>query len=190
MKPPGAAVIAVMQEALKGAWQKSKPEDTKVVIRASATSARTRAAFAHELGFKVVGVSDCSMRVSITPMGWIFRTLAHITSPETGSVRGSALGDEVSNDELLTPPLRCTHPRQRWKAQITAATASQIKAWMIVEGANGPTTLEADDILNDRGVFLVPDILANAGGVVVSYFEWVPGFAGVLLGSGRGFPPA
>jgi glutamate dehydrogenase (NAD(P)+) len=59
------------------------------------------------------------------------------------------------------------------EGQITARNANKIKARFIVEGANGPTTPEADDILDERGVVIVPDILANAGGVVVSYFEWV-----------------
>jgi glutamate dehydrogenase (NAD(P)+) len=59
--------------------------------------------------------------------------------------------------------------------QIDAANAPYIRARVIAEGANGPTTPEADDILHDRGVFLIPDILCNAGGVVVSYFEWVQG---------------
>ena len=61
------------------------------------------------------------------------------------------------------------------EGQITEQNAPYIRAKMIVEGANGPTTTEADDIINDRGIQLVPDILANAGGVIVSYFEWVQG---------------
>jgi len=64
------------------------------------------------------------------------------------------------------------------EGQITEHNAPHIHAKMIVEGANGPTTTEADDIINDRGIMLVPDILANAGGVTVSYFEWVQNKAG------------
>ncbi len=91
---------------------------------------------------------------------------------ETGGLKGSALGDEVTNAELLTLPCDVLIPAAM-EGQITRKNADHIQAWMIVEGANGPTTPEADDILNQRGVFLVPDVLANAGGVVVSYFEWV-----------------
>ena len=61
--------------------------------------------------------------------------------------------------------------------QITAANAHQIKARMVIEGANGPTTPEADDILHERGILVVPDVIANAGGVTVSYFEWVQDFS-------------
>ena len=61
--------------------------------------------------------------------------------------------------------------------QITAANAHQIQARMVIEGANGPTTPEADDILHERGILVVPDVIANAGGVTVSYFEWVQDFS-------------
>ena len=63
------------------------------------------------------------------------------------------------------------------EGQITKANAPKIKAKMVIEGANGPTTPEADDILQDRGVLVVPDVIANAGGVTVSYFEWVQDFS-------------
>ena len=64
--------------------------------------------------------------------------------------------------------------------QITAENAGRINCRVLAEGANGPTTLEADEILNDRGILLLPDILANAGGVVVSYFEWVQGLQNLM----------
>ncbi|MBI1886296.1 MAG: glutamate dehydrogenase, partial [Chloroflexi bacterium] len=83
-----------------------------------------------------------------------------------------ASGDRISNEELLALPVDILIPAAL-EGQITGANASQIRAKMIAEGANGPTTPEADAILEDMGVFVVPDILANAGGVVVSYFEWV-----------------
>jgi glutamate dehydrogenase (NAD(P)+) len=81
-------------------------------------------------------------------------------------------GEEITNEELLE--LKCDIlVSSTLENQITDKNTSKIKAKIIAEGANGPTTPEADEILYDRGIFVVPDILANAGGVTVSYFEWV-----------------
>jgi glutamate dehydrogenase (NAD(P)+) len=93
---------------------------------------------------------------------------------QTGSVVGFADSESVTNAELLTLPCDILVPAAI-EDQIVKANAADIKARTIVEGANAPTTPEASEILNDKGVFVVPDILANAGGVVVSYFEWVQG---------------
>jgi len=93
-------------------------------------------------------------------------------SKETGGVAGFRGGDSITNAELLTLPCDILVPAAM-ENQITAANASQVKAKIVVEGANGPTTPEASRILHDDGVFVVPDILANTGGVIVSYFEWV-----------------
>ncbi|MBI4305905.1 MAG: Glu/Leu/Phe/Val dehydrogenase [Chloroflexi bacterium] len=84
--------------------------------------------------------------------------------------------DPVSNEELLELPVDILVPAAI-EGQITAANADRVRARYVVEGANGPTTNQADRILADRGVTVVPDILANAGGVVVSYFEWVQDFS-------------
>jgi glutamate dehydrogenase (NAD(P)+) len=90
----------------------------------------------------------------------------------TGSVVGFDGAKTISNEELLT--LKCDFLiPAALENQITAANAERIQASAIVEGANGPTTPEADKILYERGVLVVPDILANAGGVTVSYLEWV-----------------
>ncbi|HLJ61248.1 MAG TPA: Glu/Leu/Phe/Val dehydrogenase [bacterium] len=91
---------------------------------------------------------------------------------ETGSVTGYRGCDAVTNDELLELPCEILVPAAM-EGQITADNAARIKARIVVEGANGPTTPEADEVLKSRKVFVVPDILANAGGVIVSYFEWV-----------------
>jgi glutamate dehydrogenase (NAD(P)+) len=82
--------------------------------------------------------------------------------------------ERINNAELLALPCDVLIPAAL-EGQLTAANAGQVQARLVVEGANGPTTPEADDILNDRGVLVIPDILANAGGVTVSYFEWVQG---------------
>jgi glutamate dehydrogenase (NAD(P)+) len=93
---------------------------------------------------------------------------------ENGSLAGYLRGENVSNEELLELPCDILVPAAVG-GQITVHNADRIRARVVAEGANGPTTPEADDILGDRGVLVIPDILANAGGVVVSYFEWVQG---------------
>jgi len=89
-------------------------------------------------------------------------------------LKGFPKGDYVTNDELLELPVDILVPAAL-SNQITEKNATKIKCKLLAEGANGPTTIEANRILHDRGVFTIPDILANAGGVIVSYFEWVQG---------------
>jgi len=91
---------------------------------------------------------------------------------QTGTVSGYRRGDAVTNEDLLELPCEILVP-SALEGQITGKNAPRVKARIIVEGANGPTTPEADRILRDQKVLVVPDILANAGGVTVSYFEWV-----------------
>jgi glutamate dehydrogenase (NAD(P)+) len=92
----------------------------------------------------------------------------------SGSVVGFPGADPISNSDILEQPCDILLPAATG-SQIREDNAHKIRARIIIEGANGPTTPEADVILRDRGVIVVPDILANAGGVVVSYFEWVQG---------------
>ena len=84
----------------------------------------------------------------------------------------SKAGDSITNEELLTLPVDFLVPAAM-EGQLTGANANAVRARFIVEGANGPTTPAADAIFGERGITLVPDILANAGGVIASYFEWV-----------------
>src|SRR5205823_10091787 len=123
-------------------------------------------------GCVIVGVSDVTGGI-LDPHGIDIRQLeAHVA--ETGSVVGFPGTEPVSNAELLEQPCDILLPAATG-SQIHADNADRIKATIVVEGANGPTTPEADVILRDRGVTVIPDILANAGGVIVSYFEWVQG---------------
>lgn len=92
--------------------------------------------------------------------------------------------DEITNEELLELECEILVPAAI-ENQITATNAPKLRCRMIVEGANGPTTPEADSILSDRGIYLVPDILANAGGVIVSYFEWVQNLQELLWTEGE-----
>src|SRR5204863_3019527 len=91
-----------------------------------------------------------------------------------GSFEGFASADGITNDELLVADCDVLAPCALEQV-ITADNADQVKAAIVAEGANGPVTPEADQILEERGVLILPDVLANAGGVVVSYFEWVQG---------------
>ncbi len=91
---------------------------------------------------------------------------------KTGGFRYFPLAENITNAELLELPCDVLIPAAMG-GQITKKNAGKIKAKLIVEGANGPTTPEADEILSGRKIKIVPDILANAGGVIVSYFEWV-----------------
>src|SRR5205085_11093102 len=91
---------------------------------------------------------------------------------EHGSLRGLTDTEAVTNAELLELPCDVLIPAAL-ENQLTAKNASRVKTRLIIEAANGPTTPEADHIFNERSITVVPDILANAGGVTVSYFEWV-----------------
>jgi glutamate dehydrogenase (NAD(P)+) len=123
-------------------------------------------------GCAIVGVADAQGGI-VNERGLDIRELmTHVK--EAGTVQGFAGTETVTNAELLELPCDVLVPAAV-EGQLTERNASRIKARIVAEGANGPTTPEADAILDDRGVLVIPDILANAGGVVVSYFEWVQG---------------
>jgi glutamate dehydrogenase (NAD(P)+) len=128
---------------------------------------------AHELadrGAKVIAVSDVTGGIH-DPNGLPVHELTdHVA--EAGSLDGWATGERLTNEELLELPCDILVLAAR-EDQVTEENAHRIKARLISEGANGPTSLEADAILAERGIPILPDILANAGGVTVSYFEWV-----------------
>lgn len=127
-------------------------------------------AILNSYGCKIVGVTDVMGGVcredGLDPEALTARLR------ETGSVDGTPGTDSLSNAELIELDCDVLVPAAIAN-QITKANAGKIRAKMIAEGANGPTTPEADEILSDRGVMVIPDVLANAGGVTVSYFEWV-----------------
>ncbi|MDQ2682291.1 MAG: Glu/Leu/Phe/Val dehydrogenase [Chloroflexota bacterium] len=124
----------------------------------------------HESGVKVVGVAEVNGGI-YNPHGIdIHQLIQH--KAETGHISDFPETEHLSSRELLELPCDILVPAAM-ENQIDADNAPRIKARMIVEGANGPTSPEADDIIHDRGITLLPDIFANAGGVTVSYFEWV-----------------
>jgi glutamate dehydrogenase (NAD(P)+) len=128
------------------------------------------ARFLAENGVKIIGVSDVSTGI-YNPKGLsVEALLAHVA--EYRFLHGYRGGEVISNSRLLELECDILAPAAL-QHQITAENADDIHCRILAEGANGPTTLEADEILNERGIFVLPDVLGNAGGVTVSYFEWV-----------------
>jgi glutamate dehydrogenase (NAD(P)+) len=130
------------------------------------------ARFVAQDGATVVAISDSAGGV-YNPSG-IDIEAAIARKRETGSIGGLPGTDPISNDDLLLLDVDVLAPCALEQV-ITESNADRIKARIVVEGANGPVTPTADEILEQNGVLILPDILANAGGVIVSYFEWVQG---------------
>ena len=128
------------------------------------------AQFLGELGVRVIAVSDVSTAIynpsGLNPAALRDHTRQHRT------LKGCGMGEEISNDEMLELKCDILVPAAL-QNQIHERNAGRIQCRLLAEGANGPTTLEADQVLQEKGVFILPDILGNAGGVTVSYFEWV-----------------
>lgn len=130
------------------------------------------AQFLEEAGAKIVAVSDVSTGL-YNPKGMPVRSLMEYVA-ENRVLMGYPEADPITNAELLET--KCdVLALAALQNQVTAENADRIDCRILAEGANGPTTLEADEILNEKGVMIVPDVLGNAGGVTVSYFEWVQG---------------
>jgi glutamate dehydrogenase (NAD(P)+) len=145
-------------------------EDTRAVVQGFGNVGGGTVQLLHEQGCKIVGVSDVHGGV-YNPEGLSPQALiAH--RERGGRLQDYEGGEPVTNEELLELDCDVLIPAAI-EGQLTERNADRVKASVIVEGANGPTTHEADAIFQDRGVLVVPDILANAGGVTVSYFEWV-----------------
>jgi glutamate dehydrogenase/leucine dehydrogenase len=124
-----------------------------------------------ERGILVQAISDIS-GAYFNEKGIDIEAASKYRESNKGSLEGFAGAQKISNDDLLTLPVDLLVPAAT-EDVITVTNAPHIKAKLIVEGANGPTSSKADSIINEKGIMVVPDILANAGGVTVSYFEWV-----------------
>jgi glutamate dehydrogenase (NAD(P)+) len=146
------------------------PEDCSVVIQGFGNVGSVAARLLSDLGCKIVGLSDISGGIFNLKGINVQRALRY--SKEHGSLQGLPETEPISNKQLLELPCDVLIPAAL-ENQLTSENAARIKARLVVEAANGPTTPEAEQILYDKGVTIVPDILANAGGVTVSYFEWV-----------------
>lgn len=140
------------------------------VVQGFGNVGRNAATFLTDCGTKVVAVSDVSTGI-YNPKGLVLSAVAEHVE-KTGCLKGYPDAEEISNETLLELECDILVPAAL-QNQINVANAERIKCKLLAEGANGPTTLEADEILSRRRIFVLPDILGNAGGVTVSYFEWV-----------------
>jgi len=164
----GAGVVMVAEQACLRLGRTLAGQ--RCVVQGFGNVGGVAASELHDRGGIVVGVSDISGGLH-SEAGLDVPEL-HAYVAEHGSLEGYARCDRVTNEELLELPCDLLVLAAR-EDQVTGANAAKLRATLIVEGANGPTTIEADAILAERGIPVVPDILANAGGVTVSYFEWV-----------------
>ncbi|MGC8878424.1 MAG: Glu/Leu/Phe/Val family dehydrogenase [Anaerolineae bacterium] len=170
----GRGVAIVVREALQRMGHRI--EGTRVAVQGFGNVGSVAARLLQEMGCCVVAISDVSGGF-YHERGLDVAAIAHYLESHPRSLLADYPADaddgsRISNEELLASDVDVLVPAAL-EHQIRADNAAAVRARLIVEGANGPTTRRADDILNERGVVVVPDILANAGGVVVSYLEWV-----------------
>ncbi|MFN7161054.1 MAG: Glu/Leu/Phe/Val family dehydrogenase [Candidatus Gracilibacteria bacterium] len=162
--------VYVLQELLSS--QKKDGKGMTVAIEGFGNAGMNAAKILHDRGFKIVAVSDS--KGAIYSETGVDPYEVEKVKEATGSVTAYSNSDskQISNKELFTLEVDILVPAALEK-QITEENADQIKAPIVLELANGPTTPEADVILDKKGIIVIPDVLANAGGVTVSYFEWV-----------------
>ena len=165
----GRGVVDVTLEALK--HLKIDLSDTTVAIQGFGNVGAHTAQIINQAGAKIVAVSDHTGGL-YNNRGLDILEIIRRHQKDREPIRNMKLGDQLTNEELLTVDCTVLVPAAVAE-QITAKNAEKIRCKILTEGANGPTTLEADSILTEKGIFTIPDILANSGGVIVSYFEWV-----------------
>ncbi|MCH8333017.1 Glu/Leu/Phe/Val dehydrogenase, partial [Candidatus Sumerlaeota bacterium] len=175
------AYICIKELEGKRDW---KSGEKRVAVQGFGNAGQHVARLLHADGYRVVAVSDSQGGI-FKPEGFDIPSLIFAKNETRrlravyceGSVCETVEAETISNEELLELDVDLLIPAAM-ENQITVANASKIRAPVIVEVANGPTTSEADEVLDGKGTLLIPDILANAGGVTVSYFEWVQNKAG------------
>jgi len=164
----GRGCVYAIQEAAR--VRNLNLSSSRTIVQGFGNAGSIAARLMDELGSKVVAVSD-SRGGTYNPNGLDLAAVS-LHKSRTGSVTGYSEGHDVSNEAILELPCDILIPAAL-EGQIGGYNAARIQASIIAEAANGPTSPEADAILFDKGVFVLPDIFANAGGVTVSYFEWV-----------------
>jgi glutamate dehydrogenase (NAD(P)+) len=164
----GRGVMIICDESIKK--NNMTRESSRVIIQGFGNVGSNAALLMHNAGYKVIGIGEWdgglynANGIDIHAL-WEFRQ-------KEGTIHGFKEAEKAATADLLTTECEILVPAATENV-ITSVNADKVKAKILVEGANGPTTAAADDILADKGVFVMPDILANAGGVTASYFEWV-----------------
>ena len=164
----GGGIIHLIEETRKATGLKK--EKLTLSIQGFGNVGSSVGIIARRKKWDVIAVSDVSGGVYNSKGIDVDALLAHMS--KTGGLKGFKGGDSITNEELLETKCDVLVPSAIARV-ITEKNASKLKCKILAEGANGPTTFEADPILQERGIFVIPDILANSGGVTVSYFEWV-----------------
>ena len=164
----GRGVSIVCDQALK--FLNMTPQNTTVIVQGFGNVGSNSAKLLWDKGYKVIGIGEFDGALFNKDGIDISELLEH--KARRGTIHGFSGAEAVDKDELLTMQCDVLIPAATENV-ITSRNADRIKARILCEGANGPTTSVADEILAEKGVFVIPDILANAGGVTASYFEWV-----------------
>jgi glutamate dehydrogenase (NAD(P)+) len=164
----GRGLLVVTDEAIERL--NMKKSETRVVIQGSGNVGATAARLLYETGYKVIALSDIHGGIYNSKGLKVPEVLEYLGAHR--SLEKYPDAEPVSNHELLELDCDVLLPAAT-ENQVTSQNAERVKCRILCEGANGPTTAAADDILERKGVFVIPDILANAGGVTCSYFEWV-----------------
>jgi glutamate dehydrogenase (NAD(P)+) len=168
----GRGVFTAGSEAMQRTGLKM--EGARVAVQGFGNVGGIAAKLFAQAGAKIIAVQDHTGTLHQSTGMDANALLEHVG--KTGGIAGFAGAEPMQNDEFWTLETDILIPAAL-ENQITAKNADRIRTKIIVEGANGPTTTAADDILNDKGILVVPDVIANAGGVTVSYFEWVQDFS-------------
>ena len=167
----GYGVALMTREAFKA--KKMEIKGSKISIQGFGNVGRYAAKYLQDMGAKVVAASDVSCCLYNENGLDIDKLFDYVKEPENKNmIKGFPGVEEMDRDDIFKIEVDALAPCALENA-ITSENVDDIKAAMVIEGANGPTTPEADKVLNDKGILVVPDILANGGGVMVSYFEWV-----------------
>jgi glutamate dehydrogenase (NAD(P)+) len=164
----GRGLVYLYQEASK--QLELKPEDTRVVLQGFGNVGSWAARLFQELGCTIVGVSSVDGAIRAEQGIDAEALSSHLA--DGGGIADFGQGEQISADELLEIECEVFVPAALG-GMIHESNADRLNTKLIIEGANSPTTPKADDLLVDKGVQVIPDVMANAGGVIVSYFEWV-----------------